>query len=286
MVTQEPAEATMAAGDAGYTTTEIAAVLGMSAAQVRSYARAGLIEPRRGARGEYRFDFRDVVLLRSAGALAQRLSARRVRRALARLKDELPRGAALTDCKIAVQGEDVVVRHDGSTWEPESGQVLLDFEVSELAAKVAPIALANARAARGEAGYSADDWYEMGVELEARAPEDARRAYEHALRIDPEHAKSCINLGRLLHHRGDMAGAAHLYLRALEQRSEDSTAFFNLGVALEDLGNATAAIRAYERAIQVDPTCADAYYNASRLYERIGDRAAALRHLRSYRGLT
>ena len=56
-------------------------MLDLSVGQVRSYARSGLVDPQRGDRGEYRFDFQDLVLLRTAkGLLSRRIPPRRVRR--------------------------------------------------------------------------------------------------------------------------------------------------------------------------------------------------------------
>ena len=53
----------------GYSTKDVAALLGLSAAQVRSYVRAGFLSPRQGPRGEYYFSFQDLVLLRTAKGL-------------------------------------------------------------------------------------------------------------------------------------------------------------------------------------------------------------------------
>ena len=67
----------------GYTTRQVAEILGLPPWRVRRWARSGLLEPGRGARGEYRFAFRDVVLLRAVRDLeAAEVPTRRVRRAL------------------------------------------------------------------------------------------------------------------------------------------------------------------------------------------------------------
>src|SRR5438309_1433473 len=65
----------------GYTTEEVARLLGLSPAQIRSYTRAGFLSPSpsRAARGELRFSFQDLVLLRAAkGLMAARIPAARV----------------------------------------------------------------------------------------------------------------------------------------------------------------------------------------------------------------
>src|SRR5512139_2482004 len=114
----------------GYRTRDVARMLGLPEARVRSLARAGLARSRRGPRGELRFSFEDLVLLRAAAGLFRaRVPARRVRAALRRLRQELPEGHGLAGVAIAADGERVVVRQGGSLWRPESGQTVFDFEV-------------------------------------------------------------------------------------------------------------------------------------------------------------
>src|SRR2546422_7232911 len=77
----------------GYTTVDVARLLGLSPGQIRSYTRAGFLSPARAARGELRFSFQDLVLLRAAkGLMAARIPAAKIRGSLRRLKQQLPRG--------------------------------------------------------------------------------------------------------------------------------------------------------------------------------------------------
>src|SRR5690242_10020978 len=123
----------------GYRAVEVAKMLGLSVGQVRSYVRSGFLTARRGPRGELRFSFQDLVLLRTArGLLAAEMPARRVKRALRKLKEQLPEGKELAGVHITADGDQIVVRDGGSMWQPESGQVLFDFGVAQLAEKVAP----------------------------------------------------------------------------------------------------------------------------------------------------
>lgn len=271
----------------GYGTREVAQVLGISPAQVRSYVRAGFLRPTRGPGGRFRFSFPDLVFLRTAkGLLEARIPPRRIRRALRRLARELPESGRLTDLRIAAEHGRIVVEDGRSRWQPESGQTLLDFGVGELAAKVAPLARSAIAQARAERAFSADDWYELACELEAGAPGQAREAYERAVQIDPGHCEAQVNLGRLLHEQGDAAAAEEHYRAALLERPDDATAAFNLGVALEDRGDLRGALEAYQRALESDSLDADAHFNAAKLSERLQDDAAALAHWKSYRKLT
>ncbi len=272
----------------GYSSRDVAKLLDLSVAQVRAYARSGFLTPTRGTRGEYQFSFQDLVLMRAAkGLVAARIPATRIRRALMKLKEQLPRGRPLTEVHIAAEGDRIVVSDGTTAWNPESGQFHLDFAVSELCAEVAPLAHGAARAAIASAqDLDADAWHELGLDLEVCAPADACDAYRHAIELEPQHADAHVNLGRLLHEAGQPGDAETHYRLALAARPEHSTAAFNLGIALEDLGRPTEAIAAYERAIAADPECADAHFNLSRLHEQAGRQADALRHLKSYRAIT
>lgn len=272
----------------GYTSQDVAKLLGLTVAQVRGFARDGFFTPGRGPRGELLFSFQDLVILRTAkGLVAARIPTRRIRRALRRLKTQLPRGRSLAELRIAAEGDRIVVSDGEATWSPESGQTQLDFEVSELASRAAPMARRTAKAAlRVEQDLSAEDWYELGLELEVAAPVEARDAYRRALELDAHHADAHVNLGRLLHEQGLVAEAERHYRAALNESPDHATAAYNLGIAFEDLGRPADAVEAYRRALVADPRLGDAHFNLARLYEKAGKRAAALRHLSSYRRLT
>jgi len=272
----------------GYTSHDVAKLLGLSLAQVRAFARDGFLTPGRGPRGELQFSFQDLVILRTAkGLVAARIATRRIRRALKRLRAQLPRGRSLAELRIAAEGDRIVVSDGEATWSPESEQTQLDFAVSELATKAAPMARRAARAAREvEDELSAADWYELGLELEVAAPGEARDAYRRALELDAHHADAHVNLGRLLHDQGLVEEAERHYRLALRETPDHATAAYDLGIALEDLGRPADAIEAYRAALVTDPHLADAHYNIARLYEKVGKKAAALRHFSAYRRLT
>jgi tetratricopeptide (TPR) repeat protein len=265
-----------------YSTGDVARILELTPRQVRAGVRAGVLEPERGPRGEYRFSVQDLVFLKaSRGLFAARIPARRVRGTLQRLREQLAKGRRPTGLSIAVEGRRIVVSDGEARWQPESGQILLDFGVADPGHGAA----AAAGEESGDQTPSAEECYRRGCELEAGAPKEASEAYRSALALDPEHADTHVNLGRLLHESGDPAAAEEHYRRALEARPADPTAAFNLGVALEDLGRPGDALAAYENAIRLDPGNADAHYNAANLCERLGRQADALRHLKTCRNL-
>src|SRR5689334_1592219 len=171
---RRPDEIQPSASPSGYSTKDVAALLGLSAESVRSYVRAGFLSPRQGPRGEYYFTFQDLVLLRTAkGLLAARVPRRRVRLALQNLREQLPSDRPLTGVRISAQGHHVVVRDGRDVWNPESGQGLFDFELAELAQEASTLTLRTPAPAEGEDRENPEealDWYERGYFLEEDSP--------------------------------------------------------------------------------------------------------------------
>lgn len=272
----------------GFATKDVARLLGISETKVRSFARKGFLTTARGARGEYRYSFHDVIVLRAAKALLDaRVSSRKVSRALDALKRRLPHGRALSAVRIAVLGDEVVVRDAQQSWNPESGQFSFDFTTEEMAGQAASMIRHTAERANHDSTTSSADWYRLGADLEAVSLlAEAKMAYRQAIALEPHNADAQINLGRLLHEEGLVQEAEAHYRLAMKAEPHDATAAFNLGIALEDLQRVNEAAQAYRQAVEMDPDFADAHYNLANLYERSGERAAAIRHLARYKALT
>jgi tetratricopeptide (TPR) repeat protein len=282
----------------GYGAREVSQMLGLSVAQVRAWVRSGLLEPERGPHGELKFSPEDIVLLRAARGLAgARIGPRRIERALSRLREQIPPSGSLDDLEISADGNRIVVTDGSARWQPESGQILMDFPA--MGGECVPLARkrdltpfgdqtpSDTRPSSGARGSgSAEAWYEQGCEFEAADAKAAEGAYRKAIALDATFADAHVNLGRLRHEAGDAAEAEAHYRQALAGRPDDATAAFDLGVALEDLGRDAEAIETYERAVDLDPTHADAYFNLAGACERAGRAAAAIRYLRAYRDLT
>ncbi len=271
-----------------YRTTDVARILGVSARRVRRLVDAGHCAPARHGRA-YRFEFRDLVLLRTAQGLlgSSELPPKRVHRALRQLKKQLPENRPLSGVRIYAESGEIVVRDGDTVWQPESGQQVFQFAVDELADRATKVVPAvRRRAATPAPNESANDWFEYGVMIEQEDPNGARQAYQRALEIDPDLVDAYINLGRLVHEGGDPRGAAGFYGEALKRNPDDAVTHYNLAVSHEDIDHFEEARRHYQRAIEINPHFADAHFNLGRLLERSGRADEALQHLIAYRRLS
>lgn len=269
-----------------FSTHEVAKTLGLPDSKIRSCARAAQIAPIRDARGRLRWSFQDLLLLKTTrGLLAARVPARRIRRLLASLRRQLPADQALTSVSVYADGRRVVAWDGAARWQPDSGQFLFSFEAPALAPTPAPAVTRPPAPPAETPTRTAEEWFDLGCELEAASPAEARHAYEQALRLDSSLADAHVNLGRLFHAAGETAAAEIHYDAAIRRAPHDAIAHFNLGGLREDTGRAAAAVESYERALAADPDFADAHYNLGLLLDRLGRRTSAMAHLRTARRL-
>ena len=271
-------------------TTDVAKLLNVSPRRVRDMVHAGLCHAARRRR-RYLFSFQDIVLLRTAhGLIGQRVPTRRVRKAMGQLRRQLDPTRPLSAVRVFADGRQVVVRDGGAAWEPDTGQMMLLFDVGELARAagvVVPVAARRSRKDRhSQKRQSAGVLFERALRLEDGNTKAAMEAYQLALELDPGMSDACVNLGRLLHEGGRVREAMALYRRALHQAPGDPVAHYNLALALEDQGDSRAALAHYHHAIESDPEFADAHFNIGRLLERMGQRQQAIEHLVAYKKLT
>ncbi len=266
-----------------FTTREVADILKLPEARVRACVRAGLIRPRRDRGRRLRFGFEDLLLLRTTRDLLDaHVPVRRIRRMLASLRRQLPDDEHLQSVTVYADGQRIVAWDGTARWQPDSGQFLFAFDAQEVAARVPAVAR------KTEAPTpirSAVGWFDLGLELEAYSPEEARQAYHQALELGPPMADAHVNLGRLYHEAKDYVRAEAHYRAAAEIAPADPVPRFNLGVLSEDLDRRGDAIRAYQQALALDPDFADAHYNLGLIYDAMGRRTETITHLRRARTL-
>ena len=269
-----------------FDTAQAARIAGVPVPRLRQCVRAGVLRPRRDDRGRLRFDFVDLVLLRTMRELlARKVPVRHIGRVLESLRRQIG-SRPLTQLSVYADGARVVAWDGTTRWQPESGQFLFNFEAGQVVQRAGKIAQLPAPPPRSKLPrLSADEWCDLGIELEDDSPLEARAAYHHALDLSPGHVTARINLGRLLHSEGKLEGAESHYREALRHEPGNALACYNLGVLLEDLRRPDEALGCYERAVRSDPALADAHYNLALLYERAGRKQDAVRHLAIFKRL-
>ncbi|HZV91574.1 MAG TPA: tetratricopeptide repeat protein [Caldimonas sp.] len=282
---------TSARPPAPYTIRGIQEMLGLTRGVILGLVDSGFVRPSRGERNEYRFTFRDIVVLRSAVELrAAGIAPRRILAALRTLKARLPDEMPVEGLRISAVGSDITVREGGARWQADSGQLVMDFELAQAEGRSVaflPLAL-PARPATSEPQESDGDaatWFARGEALETSDRGAAEAAYRRALALDPAYADAYLNLGALLCEARRCAEAVTLYDRAVRRFPGDALLHFNRAVALEDQGRPTEALAGYDTALRLDDALADAHYNIARLHEQLGDAKQAVRHFSAYRRL-
>ena len=286
-----------------FTTREVAKILDVPEERVRIYARAGLVEPQRGAGRRLEFSFQDLLLLKTTkGLMDAGVPTRRLRRIWSSLRRQLAGDLPLTSLTIHADGDRVVVWDGSARWRPDSGQFVLNFDAGEVAERVQSetgevleLSRGGEPALHAESGgvatmvqsapLTTEQWFHLAGELESSSPAEARQAYHHALELDPTFADAHLDLGRQYHEARELGKAEAHYREAVRFAPDDATAHFNLGVLLEDRGRREEAVHAHRQALARDPELADAHYNLGLLLEALARRSEAMAHLMTARRL-
>ncbi|WP_168787344.1 tetratricopeptide repeat protein [Paraburkholderia aromaticivorans] len=269
-----------------YSLRSLQSLLGVSRRVLSGLIAAGFVQPSRGRRNELRFTFQDVVVLRTAFQLqSAKIASRKILRALAKLKADLPDELPLSGIRITAVGDTVAVKTGQAQWDATSGQHLLDFEVAPIHGDVA--FLDSTPRNLGSREQQANEWFALAEQLTDGDVVGAEQAYRKVLELAPRpHYHAYTNLGVLLCEAETRCEEAlSVFERALEHFPDDALLHFNRAVVLEELKRHDAAVEAYERCIELDPTHADAHFNIARLSEIRGDKQGLLRHLSAYRRL-
>lgn len=262
-----------------YGARDVEKLLALPRSTIRALIAAGFVSPARGPRNAWRFSFQDLIVLRTAQALAAaKVPHRRITKSLKELRRHLPESMPLSGLRIGAVADRVVVSEGGKRWQAESGQYLLGFDGDPAEGSLSVIE-------RAEEPPPTDDWFGQAVALEQKDIEAAVRAYERAIVADPAHIDARINLGRLLHEAGRLERAKRVYRDAIQSGPGDPLLLFNLGVLLDDMGRKAEAISAYQAALRGNPDFADAHYNLALLFEQIEKPRDAIKHMSRYRRL-
>lgn len=262
---------------------EVARLLGLSTGRLRTLDKNGIVAPTGRRRGRPAYTFQDLIALRAArDLLANKVRLRDVARAITSIRTALPRVTRpLAELTIRADGGQVVLKSDTGSFEPVSGQMLLEFDVKALRDDVVRVLRPNAGRARAKTAY---DIYVRASQLDEdpATMSDAEQLYLRAIELDPWLAIAYTNLGNICFRRGEEDRAVELYRRALLIDTAQPEAQYNLGYVMLERGLAPDAIQFFKGAIQSDPRFADAYFNLAMAYEQTGDAELARPCWRKY----
>jgi len=261
-----------------FTRNEVLRIVGITPRQLKYWERLELVEvPKEtepAGANEKIYNFRHLTRLRVVKQLTgQRVPARHLRTALEAFRRQQPAETrtALEDLRLLPSGRRIVVEYQGTTIEPVTGQLMLDF--GGAGTKISAIR-----------ERSLEDWLNLAQECEG---DSARRsqaidAYLNIVEKAPAWLEPRLNLGTLYYESGNLEAAAQQFKTAVEIAPGNPLAHFNRASVLDDLGELEGAARHFEEALRLTPGFADAHYNAARVYEKLGAAATARMHWQRY----
>lgn len=186
----------------------------------------------------------------------------------------------LSELRIFSDGKKIAVRVAGQKMEAVSGQILFDFEASQLAGvRDFPQRKRVANRLR-----ESEAWFQKALALEETASslELIIEAYDKVIELNPQAAGALVNLGTIYYRQRQFAEAERYYKQAITADPSYPLAEFNLGNLYDEQGRLNAAFDHYRRALALNPHYADAHFNLALLCERTGDPLKAVHHWKSY----
>ena len=266
-----------------YSARDVSKLFGIGPSRLKYWERSGFII-RTGREGRRRYyTFLDLIGIRVAkGLLDQGVPLRRVRRSTEALRESLPKVARpLSSLRVFADGRSLIVKDDNGTFEPATGQTVIDFEVGSLRDDVVRVLRRGSPVKAHRAAY---DYYLEGCRLDQDEAtlSQAEAAYRRAIEIDPSLANAFTNLGNLLYSRGDTDTAELMYHKALKVDAEQPEALYNLGFILYNKGDYDGALENFLHAVQSAPSFADAHFNLAMVLEELGKRQEARPHWETY----
>lgn len=262
-----------------FTREDLAKLLEVNPLELRRWERAGLL---RALRHGEEYGFAEVVAARAARALlSQGVPLGRIRRALRALRS-WPAGWPGGPVRLQAVGRRVLLRWEGSSVDPLTGQLELPFD-----APVAPAAPVVSLPRRPVDGLTAQECFLEGCRLDVdeNTRAAAERAYRRALALEPGHSGAATNLGTLLLAKGDLAGAEELFVRAAAFDPSQCEAVYNLAWVLLQRDEHERALPLLFRAVALEPTFADAHFNLAATLGALGHLGQARAHFDAYLAL-
>ncbi|MEM9070178.1 MAG: tetratricopeptide repeat protein [Myxococcota bacterium] len=266
-----------------YARAEVARLFDITESRLRYWDKTDFLKPS-AKRGRRRFyTFQDLIGIRAAkGLLDAGLPLQEVRRSVDAIRKALPRVVRpLAELRVVAEGHAMLVRDEGGTYEPQTGQLVLDFKVEALKKDVVRVLRRTPSPTDRQHAYAL---YLEGCRLDEdeSTMDEAERCYREALRLDPALSNALTNLGNLAFRQGDISKAETLYGQALAIDPEQPEALYNLGFLHTDRDDHKAAVGFFRRALASDPHFADAHFHLALAHEMLGEARQARPHWQRY----
>ncbi|MGD0618201.1 MAG: tetratricopeptide repeat protein [Bryobacteraceae bacterium] len=279
----------MAATAHAWSREEVRRLLPVSERQLRSWQKQQFVV------STDRFGFSDLLALKTLMALRDsRIPAAEIRRTLDAIRARIGDVAnPLSEMRLYSDGRRIRVQFEGRRMEAKTGQLLLDFDQTEISRLLSFPGRDRAKETEGAPSPTlghhvrraeAELWFERGLQLEQEgAPlDEVISTYQKALTIDPTSAGALVNLGTVYFNARAFREAERYYRDALAADPEYALAHFNLGNLFDEIGDRAKALQHYQTALRLNPNYADAHYNIALLYQCVNQPLKAVRHWKSY----
>ncbi len=258
-----------------FTMAQLGRLLKVPRDRLRAWLRADLLRPVETAQGVAYFDFHQVTGIRTLWELSQAgVKTETIRQSLEQLTRWLPGAdASLLQLNLIAPDGRLLTRLNDGQLADVTGQLHFDFEGQEADPALEALGVPA----------SAEGLLEQGLALEnAGQLAEAAKAYREALYIGGPEAKTCFNLGNVLHALDQPGQAAERFRQAVEMDHDFVAAWNNLGNVLLELGHNDDALDAFRHALAIQPSFADAHYNLADALEQADRFSEARRHWKEY----
>lgn len=158
--------------------------------------------------------------------------------------------------------------------DPDSWRVHKALGESYSASGQPEKAVAEFLKAVGKEPTNSDLYESLGDEYQRLSRfDDAMKAYEQEVKLDPNNGIALYNLGKIDVERGDPQAGISLLQQAIRAHSSPAPSYFYLGLGLSKVGKNDEAADWLEKSLQNGPSDfikQSAYYELVRAYQKLG----------------
>ena len=266
-----------------FSTRDASNILGIKTGRLRYWKRIGLVTPSNLRKGRRCYGFQDLICLKTAqGLVTQGLQATQMRNGVESLKRKFPGfDNYLANKRVYVFGSHAIIRHKDGFIEPQSGQLLFEFDLDDFAEEV------EHRIKPFESKKTAEGWFQEGLRYDSSKETYpfALEAYQKAVELDPNFGDAYLNLGNIYYRQELFVDAERCYRLAITCDPDHAKAYYNLGNTLDELHCTQEAGDCFQKTLEKDPNFSDAQYNLAATCEKLTLWDAACTHWKSYLNL-